>query len=157
MHADIVFGMTNSPPSATVARTQRVLPFAPETVYAAFADARQLARWWGPTGFTNTFDVFDFRPEGRWEFVMHGPDGGRHPNSSVFRVLEPGRTVVIDHVSAPLFTLTVTMTPHPTGTMLSWVQEFADPDVTARIRPIVEPANEQNLDRLAAVLAGGAA
>ena len=34
-------------------------------------------------------------------------------------------------------------------------QEFEDPAVAARIRHIVEPAHEQNLDRLVAALAGG--
>jgi hypothetical protein len=31
---------------------------------------------------------------------------------------------------------------------------FDDPAEAARIRPVVEPANEQNLDRLAALLSG---
>ena len=148
--------MSTSPtPASTVVHAQRVLPYAPETVYAAFADARRLARWWGPQGFTNTFQVFDFQPEGRWEFVMHGPDGGQYPNTSVFRVLEAARTLVIDHVSPPVFTLTVTLTPQPTGTILTWAQAFADPAVAARLRRIVEAANEQNIDRLAALLADG--
>jgi hypothetical protein len=34
-------------------------------------------------------------------------------------------------------------------------REFEDSAVAARIRHIVEPANEQNLDRLLSVLAGG--
>lgn len=146
--------MPTSPASAPVVfRTARVLPHSPAAVYAAFADAARLAQWWGPLGFSNTFQLFDFRPGGRWEFVMHGPDGGHYPNASVFRRLDAATCLVIEHVSPPHFTLTVTLAPHPTGTTLSWEQAFADPAVAARVEAIVVPANEQNLDRLADVLA----
>jgi uncharacterized protein YndB with AHSA1/START domain len=42
-----------------------------------------LSRWWGPAGFTNTFEVCEFKKGGRWSFVMHGPDGRNYPNESV--------------------------------------------------------------------------
>jgi hypothetical protein len=35
------------------------------------------------------------------------------------------------------------------GTLITWVQDFADPTVAAAIRSLAEPANEQNLDCLA--------
>ena len=34
----------------------------------------------------------------------------------------------------------------------AWTQVFDDPAVAKTVRPIVEPANEQNLDRLAAAV-----
>jgi hypothetical protein len=49
----------------------------------------------------------------------------------------------------------VTVAAHESGTAITWAQEFEDAAVAARITHIVEPANEQNLDRLLAVLAGG--
>lgn len=134
-------------------RTRRVLPHPPRAVFDAFARPELLARWWGPDGFANTFEAFDFQPGGRWKFVMHGPDGSHHPNESVFlEVAEPSR-VVIHHVSPPRFVLTVTLEAQEQGTAVTWNHEFEDPAVAARIRHIVEPANEQNLDRLASVLA----
>lgn len=138
-------------------RSQRVLPHPPERVFAAFASPELLARWWGPSGFTNTFEVFDFRPGGRWKFVMHGPDGSHHPNESVFLELDAPSTLVVQHVSRPRYVLTVTLVSHEEGTAISWAQEFEDSAVAARIRHIVEPANEQNLDRLHAVLSVGRA
>ena len=145
---------TTSAPEPTVFRTQRRLSHPPGAVYAAFSDAERLARWWGPEGFTNAFQTFEFRPGGRWEFVMRGPDGARYPNACVFRALTPSALVVIEHVVPPHFTLTVTLAPDRDGTLLTWAQAFPDAAVAARVRSIVEPANEQNLDRLGAVLAG---
>jgi uncharacterized protein YndB with AHSA1/START domain len=69
--------------------TERTLSFTPETVYSAFVMADVLASWWGPEGFTNEFENFEFQVGGRREFVMVGPDGARYPNQCVFTELEP--------------------------------------------------------------------
>jgi uncharacterized protein YndB with AHSA1/START domain len=133
-------------------RTERVLPHEPDAVFQAFARPELLTRWWGPNGFTSTFEIFEFRPGGRWKFVLHGPNGANFPNESVFVELEAPSKVVIHHVSPPRYLLTVTLAAHDAGTAITWNQEFEDAAVAARIRHIVEPANEQNLDRLESVL-----
>ena len=135
-------------------RTSRTLPFPPDAVYGAFAVPEVLASWWGPDGFTNTFDVFDFKVGGRWKFVMHGPDGRNYPNENVFAVLEPGSRVVIRHDCAPYFTLEVQLAPATEGTRLTWEQVFDDARTAQAIRHIVGPANEQNIDRMIRVLTG---
>ena len=128
----------------------REIPAAPEEIFAAFSDPARLARWWGPAGFTNTFDVCDFNPGGTWSFTMHGPDGQNYPNESVFtEIEEPGR-VVIRHVNEPHFTLTVTLVPGASGTILTWVQDFENAEFARRMEHILRPSNEQNLDRLTA-------
>ncbi len=133
--------------------SRRVVHYAPEAILQAFAQPELLARWWGPCGFTNTFETFEFRPGGRWKFVMHGPDGANFANESTFVELAPSR-VVIQHVSKPHYVLTLTVAAHDSGTEITWHQQFEDVGVAFRIRHIVEPANEQNLDRLVSVLAG---
>jgi uncharacterized protein len=140
-------------------RTSRDLPHSPDAVYAAFASPDVLASWWGPDGFTNSFEVFEFQVGGRWKFTMHGPDGRNYPNESEFSALEPAAKVVIRHVSPPRFTLTVDLTPVAGGTHLEWQQAFEDRKTAQALKRIVEPANEQNLDRLARALgrAAGAA
>lgn len=135
-------------------RTTRHLDAAPAAVFAGIQTPARLARWWGPDGFTNSFEVFDFVPGGRWKFVMHGPDGTNYPNESEFEAIVPNSLVRIRHLSAPHFVLTIRLSPSADGTLLSWEQDFADAKVAESIRHIVEPANEQNLDRLASELAG---
>jgi uncharacterized protein YndB with AHSA1/START domain len=133
--------------------TQRVLPFSAETIYRAFANPEVLASWWGPDGFSNTFEVFEFRVGGRWIFTMHGPDGRSYANTSFFANLEPGRTIVIRHDCQPFFTLTVSLSPVVGGTLLNWDQEFDDSETASAVKAIVGDANEQNLDRMTKALA----
>jgi uncharacterized protein YndB with AHSA1/START domain len=140
---------------ASIFESSRVIAASPGEVFAAIQDPARLARWWGPDGFTNTFDVFEFWPDGRWRFTMHGPNGANYPNESVFRTITPAERVVISHVCPPLFELTISLRPIEAGTLVGWRQEFADPAVAAAVRLIVEPANEQNLDRLTVEVLSG--
>jgi uncharacterized protein YndB with AHSA1/START domain len=139
-------------PNAAVS-TERVLSVNARDVFAAFEQPDRLAQWWGPNGFRNTFEQFEFTLDGRWIYVMHGPNGANYPSESVFREIKPDTKIVIEHVSQPRFTLTVTLTARGDKTHLAWVQEFESPEVAARMRPLCEPANEQNLDRLQSLLA----
>ena len=65
-------------------QTSRTINASPELLFEAIAHAERLAKWWGPHGFTNTFNRFEFKPGGKWSFVMHGPDGTDYPNESEF-------------------------------------------------------------------------
>lgn len=133
--------------------TQCLLAAPPGRVWGAFSDAARLAAWWAPAGFTNEFDCCDCRVGGDWLFTMVGPDGQRYANESRFAELLPGRRLVIDHVSAPRFMLTVTLAPAGGGTQLGWQQCFETAELCRALAPVCVPANEQNLDRLARVLA----
>ncbi|HRQ89282.1 MAG TPA: SRPBCC domain-containing protein [Bacteroidia bacterium] len=139
-------------PDATLTN-ERLLAATPREIFAAFEQPDRLARWWGPSGFTSTFEQFEFTPGGRWVFVMHGPNGANYPNESVFREIQPDARIVIEHVVNPRYQLTVILTPRGDQTHLAWHQEFTSPEVAERMRPLCATANEQNLDRLAAVLA----
>ncbi|MCS6764775.1 MAG: SRPBCC domain-containing protein [Candidatus Protistobacter heckmanni] len=115
-------------------------------------DAERLAKWWGPDGFTNRFKLFEFRTGGRWVFTMTGPDGKSYPNESTFASVEPGRQVVVRHLSQPHFQLTITLEPSAGGTLLRLDQAFDNAVVAEALRHIVEPANEQNINRWCAEL-----
>lgn len=138
--------------NANIFKTLRDFTHSAAEIYAAFADRDKLARWWGPEGFTNTFHQFEFKQDGLWQFTMHGPDGNHYPNESYFSELIPAQKIVIRHHCMPFFTLTINLQKKTNGTRLYWDQVFDDAAVAAAIRHIVEPANEQNLDRLQRVL-----
>ena len=139
----------------TTFQTSRTFAATPAQIFAAFQPAR-LARWWGPDGFTNTFEICDFKPGGRWLFTMHGPDGKNYLNENVFLEIEPQKRVVIQHIPVPKFLLTITLEPAQDGTLLDWVQELEDPEFARAVAHIIVPANEQNLDRLTVELGRGA-
>ncbi len=138
----------------TTFNTSRQIPASVEQVFAAISAPERLARWWGPAGFTNTFNICEFKSGGRWSFVMHGPNGANYPNENVFAEIEAPSRVVIEHVSEPHFRLTIKLEALPAdahtaaSTLVSWSQAFADAEIAARIERIVVPANEENLDRL---------
>jgi uncharacterized protein YndB with AHSA1/START domain len=140
----------------TTFETSRDIPAPVEQVFAAISNPDRLARWWGPAGFTNTFAVCEFKAGGKWSFTMHGPNGANYPNESVFTEIAAPNKVVIQHLSEPKFTLTIVLTASANLTKVYWSQAFADPAVAAKVRSVVIPANEQNLDRLTAEVLGQA-
>lgn len=129
----------------------RLIDAPRERVFRAFAEPHHLARWWGPNGFSSRFEVFEFRPGGRWRFVMHGPDGTDYPNESVFLDIAAPERVVFEHLSeGHHFVMTITFTAQGEQTLVGWRQVFDTAAHRARIAAFVQEANEQNLDRLAA-------
>jgi uncharacterized protein YndB with AHSA1/START domain len=46
-------------------------------VWAAYADPRQIERFWGPPEWTATFTRHDFKVGGRSEYAMKGPRARR--------------------------------------------------------------------------------
>ncbi|RYD24436.1 MAG: polyketide cyclase [Verrucomicrobiaceae bacterium] len=136
----------------SVIHNSRVLPATPGQVFAAFENPDKLAIWWGPAGFTNTFATFEFIPDGNWIFTMHAPNGADFANESVFREIVRDSRIVLEHTVVPWFRLTVTLTPEGQGTLLTWDQEFENPEMAERMRPLAATANEQVLDRLQALL-----
>jgi uncharacterized protein YndB with AHSA1/START domain len=127
-----------------------------EKVFDAFEDVDRLAAWWGPAGFTNTFETFGFRPGGKWSFTMHGPDGKNYPNEIVVTDIERPTRIAIDHVSPPRYFLTITLEPTDDGgTLIGWDQEFENPETGRRMEKIAAGANDQLLDRLTAEVLRG--
>ena len=129
----------------------RLIDAPRERVFKAITTPDRLAKWWGPKGFTSTFEVCEPRPGGAWRFVLHGPDGKNYPNENVFaEIVEPER-VVIEHIAQPHhFRLTITLAEQGGKTLVGWRQVFDDAAERERVAQFVIPANEQNLDRLAA-------
>ncbi|MES2439506.1 MAG: SRPBCC family protein [Verrucomicrobiota bacterium] len=129
----------------------RLIDHPRERVFEAFSNPEQIAKWWGPEGFSNTFEIFEFRPGGEWKFVMHGPNGTDYPNESRFvEIVEPER-IVFDH-SGPDFHMIMTFGEEDGKTRLTWNMRFADRTQSEKLRDFLNQANQQNFDRLEAVL-----
>src|ERR1700733_4011477 len=71
-----------------------------ERVFKAFTDPKQLAKWWGPRGFTTPICEMDLRPDGFRRIVMRSPDGVDYPLTGTFReIVENERIVLTDSVA----------------------------------------------------------
>jgi uncharacterized protein YndB with AHSA1/START domain len=72
----------------------RLLAAPRSLVFAAWTEPQDLARWWGPQGFTNPVCEVDARPGGALRIVMRAPDGTDYRMRGVFReVVAPERLV----------------------------------------------------------------
>jgi uncharacterized protein YndB with AHSA1/START domain len=67
-----------------------------ERVWKAWTDPAQVARWWGPAGFTAPRCELDVRPGGTLGIDMRAPDGNVLPLTGVYReVVAPERLVFV--------------------------------------------------------------
>jgi uncharacterized protein YndB with AHSA1/START domain len=126
----------------------RVMDAPIARVWQAWTDPQYLAKWWGPDGFTNTIYDFELRKGGRWHLVMHGPDGANYDNELIYEEIDHHRKIVLDHLSAPHFKAIVTFTEYGRRTEVKFQQIFDTLEICNAVRPICEPANEQNFDRI---------
>ena len=60
-------------------------PVPVSRLWDAYADPRQLEKFWGPEGWPATFTRHDMAPGGRSEYYMTGPDGERADAGRTYR------------------------------------------------------------------------
>jgi uncharacterized protein YndB with AHSA1/START domain len=129
--------------------SSRVLHTSRELVYKAWTDPNHLKNWWGPKGFTNTFNTFDFWVGGKWSFVMHGPDKGHYVNECEFIKIEKPTLIAWKRHSKPLFQVVVTFEEFPDdNTSVVFKMLFDSPEECQKLKPFVVDKNEENFDRL---------
>ncbi len=80
--------MTGEPAELTL-RLERVLPAAPSVVFRAFSDPDELAKWWGPAGFTVPSLEFDPRVGDSYRIEMQPPEGEPFYLIGEFREVDP--------------------------------------------------------------------
>jgi uncharacterized protein YndB with AHSA1/START domain len=68
---------------------KRMLPARAPIVFATFTDANELAKWWGPRGFS--VPSLDFQPRAgeSYRIEMQPPDGDRFHLTGEFREVDP--------------------------------------------------------------------
>jgi uncharacterized protein YndB with AHSA1/START domain len=72
----------------------RVFDAPRKVVFAAWTDPKQVAQWWGPTGFTAPVCELDVRPGGAIRIDMRGPDGTVYPMTGVYKEVVPPERIV---------------------------------------------------------------
>lgn len=135
-------------------QTERLMPHPRTAVWAAFTDPVRLASWWGPRGFTNRTRAIELRPGGDWQVSLVGLDGKTYENVYRFVELSGPERFVVEHRSGHWFRLTVELHEAPGGTRVTWRQTFGSRAERDELASVCIPGNEQNLERLAAHLAG---
>lgn len=86
----------------TYAEVRRRLTVAPEKVFAAFSDARLVARWLTPSPeITLTLLQFDFRVGGAYRFAYHLPDGSTVIVGGVYQSIQPPSLIVFSWIIEP--------------------------------------------------------
>ncbi len=127
--------------------TTRTIPFTRKKVVKAWTTPELLATWWWPAWFTNRFEVCDISPGGDWIFTMISPDGTEYANVSRWQEVADDH-VALEHINAPHFFLRADFEDLGNSTKITWKMTFDSPEILASLKPIITPANEENLDRL---------
>lgn len=132
----------------------RIVNFAIENVFEAFANPAHLKNWWGPAGFTNTFNEFDFKVGGKWSFVMHGPEVGNYANECEFIKIEKPTLIAWKRHSQPLFQVLFTFKSLAENkTEIVFKMLFETAKKCSKLKPYVVDKNEENFDKLEVELA----
>ena len=89
---------TATPSGALTLALRRVLRAPRPVVYEAFCDPGELARWWGPKGFTTPCLEFGPRVGASYRIEMQPLEGGAFYLTGDFREVEPPARLVFTFV-----------------------------------------------------------
>jgi|SRR6478672_1246736 len=133
--------------------SSRVFKHPKTKVFEAWRNPKYLKIWWGPKGFTNTFHVHQFEVGGHWKLTMHGPDQGHYENEAVFKLILPPDLIYWTRLTQPYFDVVATFeTVGKDETKLTFRMVFPTEKDKSKVIKFVPDANEENFDRLEAVL-----
>ena len=132
-----------------------------ELVWLACTEARHLAQWWGPRGFTVPVCEWNAQPGNKIYVIMRAPDGTRYPMGGEFLEVVPPEKLVtltgaLDDKVGMMFefgqTLTLVEQDGKTKlTMRSRLMKVIAPDAAKYIGGF-EAGMTQSLERLAELL-----
>jgi uncharacterized protein YndB with AHSA1/START domain len=135
-------------------------------VWAAYADARQLERFWGPPEWPATFERHDFVVGGRSEYCMTGPNGQKSCGYFEFLAIdEPHAFEVLDGflgpdgkpaADMPTMRMRFTFEPHDGGTRMVTLTTFPSIEALEKLLEMgMEDGMRAAMGQIDAVLAGG--
>ncbi len=114
-------------------------PVPVERLWDAYADPRQLERFWGPEEWPATFTRHDMAVGGRSHYFMTGPDGTTSHGWFRFLAVEPGRRIEVEdgfgdaagtpNPDMPTMRMVFTFEPTASGSKFTSVTTF--PNIAA--------------------------
>jgi len=135
----------------------RIFDAPVKLVWDAWIEPDQVAKWWGPRGFTITTLHKDVKTGGNWNYIMHGPDGVDYPNNTKYLEVEKYSRLVYDHGGyedrPPLFRVTVNFSEKNGKTKMDMTMALATPEAAAETKKFIKKASgDSTWDRLAEYL-----
>ena len=135
-------------------------------VWAAYADPRQLERFWGPPTWPATFARHDFVVGGRSEYSMSGPEGEQSRGFFEFLAIdEPRAFEVLDGFlgpdgkpveGMPTMKIQFTFEPHDGGTRMLTITTFPSLEALEQLLQMgMEEGMKAAMAQIDDVLAGG--
>lgn len=126
-------------------------------VWEAWIDPKQVAKWWGPRGFTLTTKSKDVRTGGTWVYTMHGPDGVDYPNITKFLEVEKYSRLVYDHGAnenqPAMFRVTVNFSENNGKTKMEMTMALPTAEAAQETKKFIKKAGgDSTWDRLAEFL-----
>jgi uncharacterized protein YndB with AHSA1/START domain len=134
-------------------------PVPQQRLWDAFADPRQLERFWGPPTWPATFTRHDFEVGGRAEYFMTGPNGERWNGSWKFTAVNPISSFEAydgednaDDPNGPA-SMKFTFDTTPAGSRMTCVTRFLSIEAMEKSAPGMEEGLRAAMPQLDAVLA----
>jgi uncharacterized protein YndB with AHSA1/START domain len=131
-------------------------PVSQQRLWDAFADPRQLERFWGPPDYPANFTRHALKVGGRSEYVMTGPNGEPMSGSWEFTAVDPISSFeVIDgdgDLNGPS-SITFTFATTATGSRMTAVTHFPNLESAEKLMQDMEDGLRAALPQLDAVLA----
>ena len=132
-------------------------PVSQERLWEAWADPRQLERFWGPPFAPSTFTHHDFTVGGRAEYFLTGPNGEKWSGSWKFTAVKPTESFEAvdgdgDDENGPA-SMAFAFETTPTGSRMTGVIRFASLEALEETAPGMTEGLRAGMPQLDALLA----
>jgi uncharacterized protein YndB with AHSA1/START domain len=134
-------------------------PVSQQRLWDAFADPRQLERFWGPPSWPATFTRHEMKVGGRAEYFLTGPKGERWSGTWVFTAVNPISSFEArdgeDNAEDPNMpaSMKFAFETTPTGSRMTCVTQFSSVEAMEQTIVGMEEGLRAALPQLDAVLA----